>query len=71
MSFPHCKSMEANNRQDMANLDPRGMVGIIYELNIKLGAPWFLRNVDVFILPIIILWKLMTPRAWPICTPLT
>ena len=34
MGFPHCKSMEANNRQDMANLDPRGMVGIIYELNI-------------------------------------
>ena len=56
MGFPHFKSMEANNSQGMANLDPRGMFGRIYELNIKLWASWFHSSVIVYILPIIILW---------------
>ena len=30
LSFPHYKSLEANEPQGMANLDPRGMVGWIY-----------------------------------------
>ena len=28
-SFPHYKSVEANNSQGVANLDPRGMAGMI------------------------------------------
>ena len=30
LSFSHYKSMGANDPSDMANLDPRGMVGRIY-----------------------------------------
>ena len=29
--FPYYKSMEANDPQGLANLDPRGMIGRIYE----------------------------------------
>ena len=31
LSFPHYKSIGANDPQDVANLDPSGIVGRIYE----------------------------------------
>ena len=44
------------------NLDPRGMVGRIYEENyktiLKLWALWFWRRRFFYVLPIVSLWEL-------------
>ena len=67
--------MGVNDTQNMANLDPRGMVGRIYvedhytlqHTKYMSCGPHGFREEDLFKgFPIISLWELMTPRAWPI-----
>ena len=57
------------------NLDPRGLIGRIYVGDHKTVlhtkyircAPHGFRKEDCF--PIIFLWELMTPEAWPVWAP--
>ena len=76
LSFSHYKFMGPNDPRGMASLDPRGLIGRIYVVDhdtlihtkyISSGPHGF-REED-FLFPIISLWDLMTPRAWPVWTP--
>ena len=70
--------MGDNEPQGVATLDPRGMIGRIYVGNHLMllhtkylsSGPYGLREEDFFkFFPIVSLWELMRPVAWPIWTP--
>ena len=69
--------METINPRGMAKLDPRAMIGTIYNgdyqtlLHTKYcsSGPCGFREEDFFSFPIVSLWKLSTPGAWPNLTP--
>ena len=68
------KSMETIDPRGMAKFDPRGMIGIIdngdYQtlLHTKYrssGPSGFREEVFFLVFPIVSLWRLSTPGAWP------
>ena len=75
--FSHSKSLETINPRGVAKFDPGDMIGIIYEGPLaiatykisKLWALWFQRRRFFNFFPIVSLWRLSTPRAWPNLTP--
>ena len=78
LSFSLYKSMGANEPRGMASLDLWGLIGRIYVVDhltllptkyISSG-PHGSREEDFFLVfPIISLWELMTPEAWPVGAP--
>ena len=69
--------MGANDTRGDASLDPRGLIGRMYVgdhltlLHTKYVScgPHGFREEDFFkVFPIISLWELMTPGAWPVWT---
>ena len=70
--------MGANDPRGVASLDPRNLIGRIYigdhkkllhTKYISSGLHGFREEVFFSIFPIINLWELMTPGAWPVWAP--
>ena len=72
--------MGANDSQGVANLDPRGLIGMIFVVDhytllhtkyISSGPHGFREEdfLSIFPFPIISLWELMNPRVRPVWTP--
>ena len=69
--------METINPRGVAKFDPRGMNGIIYVEairhcyipNIKAVGLVVSEKKIFLVFPIVSLWRLSTPRAWPNLTP--
>ena len=75
--FSHSKFIETINLRDLAKFDPRGINGTIYVEdishcyipNIKAVGLVVSEKKIFLVFPIVGLWRLSTPGAWPNLTP--